>query len=65
MRILADVRCLQDPRFAARGVGSHAAFLLETIRTRAGDAAELVGLVDERLPALAGEHALLFPILRT
>jgi glycosyltransferase involved in cell wall biosynthesis len=65
MRILADVRCLQDPRFAARGVGSHAAFLLETIRARAGDAAEVVGLVDERLPALAGEHADLCEAVRS
>lgn len=64
MRILADVRCLQDPRFAARGVGSHASFLLETIRARAPEA-EVVGLVDDRLPALADEHVDLCTAVRS
>lgn len=65
MRILADLRCLQDPRFAARGVGSHAAHLLDTIRTRVGSRGEIVGLVDHQLPPLPIEYAETCSIVRS
>jgi len=55
MRILADLRCLQDPRFAARGIGSHAAGLLGGLRAAAD--VEIVGLVDPRLGTLDPVHA--------
>jgi glycosyltransferase involved in cell wall biosynthesis len=50
MRILADLRCLQDARFASRGIGSHASFLLHSIRARGADQVELIGLIDGRRP---------------
>ena len=48
---LIDVRCLQDPAFAERGIGRHARTLLE--HGRAGMPGwRLVGLVDIDLPPL-------------
>jgi len=48
--VLADIRSLQDPLYAGRGVGSHAAFLLATLRDRGAGRLRLVGLVDPALP---------------
>ena len=56
MRILADVRCLQDPAYAFRGVGSHSASLLAAIRAESAGAAEIIGLIDPSLGPLAPEH---------
>jgi glycosyltransferase involved in cell wall biosynthesis len=58
MRILADVRCLQDPRFAPRGIGSHAVGLLRGLRGTS-DVVRLVGLVDPKLGPLDEAHAAL------
>lgn len=46
MRILTDIRCLQDANYAGRGVGSHAAFLLEALRQSQGGHVEIIGLFD-------------------
>lgn len=56
MRILADVRCLQDPCYASRGVGSHSASLLAAIRTESAGCAHIVGLIDPERPSLGSQH---------
>jgi len=48
--VLADLRCLQDPLYADRGIGSHATFLLRTLRDRSAGRLRLVGLVDPAAP---------------
>lgn len=50
-RAVLDVRCLQDPAYAQRGIGRHALALLRT--APAGWLLE--GLVDPRLPSLVDE----------
>ena len=51
--LLIDVRCLQDPNYAPRGIGRHALALLQHAReTPAIAACRLVGLIDPALPAL-------------
>lgn len=49
---LIDVRCLQDPLYAERGVGRHASALLHHARTMLPDT-RLVGITDPALPPLA------------
>lgn len=56
-----DARCLQDPAFARRGVGRHAAALLAA----RPDGMRVIGLVDPRLPELAPEVARQFDDLAT
>lgn len=51
MLVYADLRALQDPGFARRGIGSHAAFLLAATRSLRRGAVTVVGLAD---PALGG-----------
>ncbi len=46
--MLVDARCLQDPDFAGRGIGRHAASLLAHAPRGAGT--RLVGLIDRALP---------------
>ncbi len=54
--IYADLRCLQDPVYARRGIGHHTAAVLGG-RGRGRCASwKLVGLVDETLGALPAEH---------
>ncbi len=57
--IAADVRCLQDPAYAARGVGRHTANLLRHAPLR-----PLIGLIDPALPPLDPSLAALFDRLR-
>jgi len=57
--IAADVRCLQDPAYAARGVGRHTANLLRHAPLR-----PLIGLIDPALPPLDRSLAALFDTLR-
>lgn len=57
MLVYADLRCLQDPGFARRGIGSHAAFLLAAARRLRRGAVTVIGLVDRGLPPLADEVA--------
>jgi glycosyltransferase involved in cell wall biosynthesis len=59
MQILADLRSLQDPAYAGRGIGSHAAFLLEWLRGRPVARDGIVGLVDPKRGPLSVEHAAL------
>ena len=49
--VVLDLRCLQDPNYASRGVGRHALALLR----HAPAGLRLVGLVDETLPSLLPE----------
>lgn len=49
---LIDVRCLQDPLYAERGVGRHAAALLRHARTMLPGTG-LVGIMDPAMPPLA------------
>jgi glycosyltransferase involved in cell wall biosynthesis len=49
--IILDLRCLQDPNYARRGVGHHALALLQHAPRRLG----LIGLTDPSLPALLPE----------
>jgi glycosyltransferase involved in cell wall biosynthesis len=54
LSIVLDLRCLQDPGYATRGVGRHALALLRHAPGRV----RLVGLVDQTLPPLLPEaHA--------
>jgi glycosyltransferase involved in cell wall biosynthesis len=52
--VLIDVRCLQDPNFAGRGIGRHATALLEGARASPTIAAgaRLIGLQDPSLPPM-------------
>ena len=47
-----DVRCLQDPRFRQRGIGSHASSLLTSARRVSQAKLRLVAMVDPELPPL-------------
>lgn len=49
---LIDVRCLQDPAYAERGIGRHAGVLLAHARAALPET-RLIGLADRNLPALA------------
>ena len=55
MLIYADLRCLQDPGFARRGIGSHAAFLLSAARGLQGGGVTIIGLADHALGPVPGE----------
>src|SRR4051812_37009546 len=46
--VVLDLRCLQDPHYAPRGVGRHVLALLR----HAPASFRLVGLIDEALPPL-------------
>lgn len=48
---LIDVRCLQDPAYATRGIGRHAGALLAHARA-ALPGVRLIGIADRRLPPL-------------
>lgn len=64
--VVLDVRCLQDPDFARRGIGRHALALLHGAgaeRRLAG--ARLVGLADPLLPDLMAEATALLDHVRT
>ena len=64
--LLIDVRCLQDPNFAERGIGRHALALLRHARDEPGLAgARLTGLVSHELPPLLDEAAALLDVVRT
>src|SRR5947208_250861 len=49
MRLYVDLRCLQDPAYAFRGIGQHSAAILRHARQGLGSGPlEIIGLVDER-----------------
>lgn len=50
--VLVDLRCLQDPLYADRGIGSHAGFLIDVLRERSAGRLRIVGLVDPVAPPL-------------
>ena len=60
---LIDVRCLQDPNYAGRGIGRHSLALIEHAREHLPDA-RLIGLTDTRLPALPASTRRLLDELR-
>jgi glycosyltransferase involved in cell wall biosynthesis len=53
MDLLLDLRCLQGPHYAERGIGRHSLNLLRQAPRARGD--QVTALVDPRLPALSGE----------
>ncbi|HUZ64467.1 MAG TPA: glycosyltransferase [Acetobacteraceae bacterium] len=61
---LLDLRCLQDPNYAARGIGRHAAALLAHARTHTAGA-RLTGLTDPDLPDLPAHWRAMVDDLRT
>ena len=61
---LIDVRCLQDPGYAERGIGRHALALIEHAREHL-PSARLLGLADARLPELPATTRRLLDELRT
>ncbi len=60
--VIVDVRCLQDPNFADRGIGRHAAALIEGARESPTLArgARLIALHDQALPPIAANWRRLF-----
>ena len=64
MHVLADIRCLQDPDYAGRGVGSHAQFILRSIRSHGGGRVPVIGLIDPDIGPLAAADAALCDTLR-
>ncbi len=60
--VVVDVRCLQNPHFRYRGVGQHAASLLEGVHSHApaGFQVNLIAAVDRALPPLDAAHRALF-----
>lgn len=56
MQICVDLRCLQDPNYAFRGVGYHSSTLLRGGRQLFADTVRWVGLVDPELPTLPEEY---------
>lgn len=64
MQILVDLRPLQDPSYAGRGIGSHAAFVLRWLRDRPAARDGVVGLVDPRLGSLSPAQAALCDEIR-
>ena len=64
--VVLDVRCLQDPDYARRGIGRHALALLRGARDHERIAgARLTGLVDRTLPPVPPDAAALLDGLRT
>jgi len=57
MLIYADIRPLQDPLYARRGIGSHAASLLAAARRWSAGRARIVGLSDPELGVLPDDYA--------
>jgi glycosyltransferase involved in cell wall biosynthesis len=64
--IVIDLRCLQDPAYAERGIGQHVRSALARARAVSAFArrARLVGLVQDRMPALTPDIAALLDEIR-
>ena len=66
IRLIVDVRCLQDPNYALRGIGQHVRSLLQYRTMDAATARfHLIGVRDRDLPPLAAEDSELFEDIRT
>ena len=65
MEIYVDLRCLQDARFARRGVGYHCNVLLSCSQNYLPKGCKLVGLVDPNLPPLETDLAQLVDETKT
>jgi glycosyltransferase involved in cell wall biosynthesis len=52
MRLYVDLRSLQDPRYAFRGIGHVGSSVLRHVRRFLPEVGEIVGLLDEQLPEL-------------
>ncbi|MBL8839663.1 MAG: FkbM family methyltransferase [Alphaproteobacteria bacterium] len=53
--IVVDARCLQDPNYRSRGIGLHARFVVEALRSGKSAEERIVLLVDPNLPDLDPE----------
>ena len=58
-RIYVDIRCLQDPMYQFRGVGNHVSSILRSRRHGPCASCTVTGLVDDKLPPLPREFAIL------
>jgi glycosyltransferase involved in cell wall biosynthesis len=54
--LYVDLRCLQDPSYAFRGVGHHSAGVLRYARRFVPELSHIVGIVDDALPALHPDY---------
>ncbi len=54
--IYVDLRCLQDPLYQYRGVGSHVSSLLRSRSNTVASGCAVVGLTDKALPDLPNEY---------
>jgi glycosyltransferase involved in cell wall biosynthesis len=59
MKLYVDMRCLQDPCFAMRGVGLHSSAVLRQARYFLTNPLEIIGIVDGNLPPLPTPYACL------
>lgn len=59
----ADIRCLQDPNYAFRGVGHHSISILKYSRHFLGPSFQTVGLLDPSMDSLPEEYAKSFDSL--
>src|SRR5215207_3654221 len=64
MDVYVDLRCLQDPHYVTRGVGSHTASLLAHRGPFVPAATRVVGLVDPHMDGLTDAHAALVDEVR-
>jgi hypothetical protein len=64
--LIVDARCLQDPDFATRGIGHHAATLLAAGCARADVASrfQFVAFTDPKLPPLESKYRVFFDEIR-
>lgn len=58
--VYVDARCLQDPDYATRGIGTHLGALLGQFANSALRGGRLIALLSPELPALSGPLAALF-----
>lgn len=62
MNLYADIRCLQDPRFAFRGVGIHASTLLAAAKQYLPKGTDLIGLGSPEIGRLSGPSIISNPL---
>lgn len=59
VRVYIDLRCLQDHRYARRGIGRHCAAVIRGCRTHCSDNTDIIGLCDPSMPTPAADDAAL------
>lgn len=65
LRAFLDLRCLQDPHYADRGIGRHVESLLRRAVTHLGDRLRLIGLTDPGRGPVPDRIRALVPDIRT